>query len=67
MPIYDQEADIFSPNALGATINDETLPRLKVEIIAGRPTTSSPRTVTAICWRSEGSSTLPTTSSTAAG
>jgi len=33
--IYDQAAEIFSPNALGATINDETLPRLKVEIIAG--------------------------------
>ena len=33
--IYDQEADIFSPNALGAVINDETLPRLKVQIIAG--------------------------------
>jgi leucine dehydrogenase len=33
--IYDQDADIFSPNALGAVINDETLPRLKVEIIAG--------------------------------
>ncbi|HET6798365.1 MAG TPA: Glu/Leu/Phe/Val dehydrogenase [Gemmatimonadales bacterium] len=33
--IYDQQADIFSPNALGATINDETLERLTVEIIAG--------------------------------
>jgi leucine dehydrogenase len=33
--IYDQQADIFSPNALGATVNDETLARLKVEIIAG--------------------------------
>jgi leucine dehydrogenase len=33
--IYDQEADVFSPNALGAVINDETIPRLKVEIIAG--------------------------------
>jgi leucine dehydrogenase len=33
--IYDQDADIFSPTALGAVINDETLPRLKVEIIAG--------------------------------
>jgi leucine dehydrogenase len=33
--IYDQEADVFSPNALGAVINDETLPRLKVEVIAG--------------------------------
>jgi leucine dehydrogenase len=33
--IYDQEADVFSPNALGAVINDDTIPRLKVEIIAG--------------------------------
>jgi leucine dehydrogenase len=33
--IYDQDSDIFSPNALGAVINDDTLPRLKVEIIAG--------------------------------
>ncbi|MEP6572873.1 MAG: Glu/Leu/Phe/Val dehydrogenase [Gemmatimonadota bacterium] len=33
--IYDQKADIYSPNALGATINDETLKRLKVEVIAG--------------------------------
>jgi leucine dehydrogenase len=33
--IYDQTADVFSPNALGAVINDDTLPRLKVEIIAG--------------------------------
>jgi leucine dehydrogenase len=33
--IYDQDANIFSPNALGAVINDETLPRLRAEIIAG--------------------------------
>jgi leucine dehydrogenase len=33
--IYDQKADIYSPNALGATINDDTLKRLKVEVIAG--------------------------------
>jgi len=33
--IYDVKADIYSPNALGATINDETLKRLKVEVIAG--------------------------------
>ena len=33
--IYDQKADIFSPNALGGGINDDTLKRLKVEIIAG--------------------------------
>ena len=33
--IYDQTADVFAPCALGATVNDDTLPRLKVEIIAG--------------------------------
>lgn len=33
--IYDARADIFSPNALGATINRETLKRLKVRVIAG--------------------------------
>jgi leucine dehydrogenase len=33
--IYDIAADIYAPCALGATINDETLGRLKVEIIAG--------------------------------
>jgi leucine dehydrogenase len=33
--IYGQRADIFAPCALGAIINDETLGRLKVDIIAG--------------------------------
>jgi leucine dehydrogenase len=33
--IYDVAADIFSPCALGAIINPETLPRLKVKVIAG--------------------------------
>ncbi|MDP1554849.1 MAG: Glu/Leu/Phe/Val dehydrogenase [Hyphomonas sp.] len=33
--IYDAEADIFSPNALGAIINEKTLARLKVKGIAG--------------------------------
>jgi leucine dehydrogenase len=33
--IYDIPADIYSPNALGATVNDDTLRRLKVEVIAG--------------------------------
>ncbi|WOR13670.1 Glu/Leu/Phe/Val dehydrogenase [Hyphomonas sp. FCG-A18] len=33
--IYDAEADIFSPNALGAIINEDTLKRLKVKVIAG--------------------------------
>ncbi|HYO63885.1 MAG TPA: Glu/Leu/Phe/Val dehydrogenase [Pyrinomonadaceae bacterium] len=33
--IYDAEADIFAPCALGAVVSDETLPRLRVEIIVG--------------------------------
>ena len=33
--IYDVEADIFAPCALGGIINDDTVPRLNVEIVAG--------------------------------
>ncbi len=33
--IYDMDCDIFSPCALGASINDETIPRLKAKVIAG--------------------------------
>ncbi len=33
--IFDVQADIFAPCALGAVINDNTIPRLKVEIVAG--------------------------------
>ncbi len=33
--IYDVQADIFAPCALGAIINDDTIGRLKVEIISG--------------------------------
>ncbi|MEM8885033.1 MAG: Glu/Leu/Phe/Val dehydrogenase dimerization domain-containing protein, partial [Planctomycetota bacterium] len=33
--IYDVDAEIYCPCALGATINDDTIPRLKVKIVAG--------------------------------
>lgn len=33
--IFDLDVDIFSPNALGAVIDDSTIPRLKCEVIAG--------------------------------
>jgi leucine dehydrogenase len=33
--IYDVEAEIFVPNALGAILNDDTIPRLKVKAVAG--------------------------------
>ena len=33
--VYTIEGDIFSPCALGAVLNDDTIPQLKYEIIAG--------------------------------
>jgi leucine dehydrogenase len=33
--IYSAQADVFAPCALGAIINDKTIPRLQVEIVAG--------------------------------
>jgi len=33
--IYDVECDIFSPNSIGAILNDNTIPRLKARIVAG--------------------------------
>ena len=33
--IYDIDVDIFSPNALGAVVNEGTLERLKAKVIAG--------------------------------
>ena len=33
--IYDVPADVYSPCALGGTLNDDTLPRLKAKVICG--------------------------------
>ena len=33
--IYSADADIFSPCALGGILNDETIPLLRVEVVAG--------------------------------
>jgi len=33
--IYDVDCDVFSPSALGAVINKETIPRIKAKVIAG--------------------------------
>ncbi len=33
--IYDVDADVFAPCALGAILNDDTIARLKVSVIAG--------------------------------
>ncbi|MFJ6209995.1 Leu/Phe/Val dehydrogenase [Lysinibacillus sp. NPDC092081] len=33
--IYSQDVDIFSPCALGAILNDETIPQLKAKVVAG--------------------------------
>jgi leucine dehydrogenase len=33
--VYDQDVDIFAPYALGAVINDDTVPRLRCKVVAG--------------------------------
>ena len=33
--IYDQPCDVFAPYALGAVVNDQTLPRLRCKIVCG--------------------------------
>ena len=33
--LYSVACDVFAPCALGATVNDQTLPRLKVGVVAG--------------------------------
>ncbi|MGL4818799.1 MAG: Glu/Leu/Phe/Val dehydrogenase family protein, partial [Bacilli bacterium] len=33
--IYDAKADIFSPNALGGTLNEKNIARLRVKLVAG--------------------------------
>ena len=33
--IYDADVEVFAPCALGAVLNDETIPRLKASIVAG--------------------------------
>ena len=33
--IYDVECDVFSPNAIGAVVNDDTIPRLRCPAVAG--------------------------------
>lgn len=33
--VFSEKADIFAPCALGAILNDDTIPRLKVEIVCG--------------------------------
>ncbi len=33
--IYDVAADVFAPNAMGAVLNDATIPRLAAKVVAG--------------------------------
>ena len=33
--IYDVDCDVFSPNALGAVLNDQTIPKLKCKVVCG--------------------------------
>jgi leucine dehydrogenase len=33
--VYDEPCDVFSPNALGGVLNDDTIPRLRCRIVCG--------------------------------
>jgi len=33
--VYDADCDIFSPNALGAVLNSDTIPRLRCQLVCG--------------------------------
>ena len=33
--VYDTECDVYAPSAIGATVNERTIPRLRCRIIAG--------------------------------
>jgi leucine dehydrogenase len=33
--VYDVDCDVFAPSALGGTVNEETIPRLKCDIVCG--------------------------------
>jgi leucine dehydrogenase len=33
--VYDLDVDVYAPCALGATLNDKTIPRLKCKVVAG--------------------------------
>jgi leucine dehydrogenase len=33
--VYDADCDVFSPNALGAVLNDDTIPRLRCRLVCG--------------------------------
>ena len=33
--VYDVDCDIFSPNAMGAVLNDDTIPRLRCKLVSG--------------------------------
>lgn len=35
LSIFDEECDIFAPNALGGTINPDTIPRLRARVVCG--------------------------------
>ena len=61
--IMTVECDIFSPNALGAILNDESIPRLSARPLPAPPTTSWPSLVTPICWPKEAFSMHPIMSS----
>ena len=59
--IYDVECDVYSPNSIGGTINDDTVPRFRCAAVAGGATTPWPSPATPTCSPGAASPTGPTT------
>lgn len=65
--IYDADADLFAPCALGGTLSAATVELLNVRIVAGCANNQLQHPNVGAALRDQGISTRPTTSSTPAG
>ena len=59
--IHSAKADLFAPCALGGILNAETIPRLRVKIVAGAANNQLREPADGDRLHGERSSTLPTT------
>ena len=55
--ILTMDVDVIAPCAMGAVLNDNTIPNIKAKVIAGAATTSWQKPATTRCWPSVASST----------
>lgn len=61
--IYEVAADVFAPCAIGGTLNDRSIARLRTRVVAGAADTNSPTSDASGCCSKEGFFVRLTTSS----